>query len=250
MTDAAYAAHNFKVARIAAPLRHSVTESIRYAIALGKFKAGDRLPERELCEMTGVSRTLVREALRQLESEGLLKVLPHRGPVVCRLSPQQAQGIYQVRIELEGLACELFAKHATEVQRAALKVAFEKLKKSMTDKDPLLRLDAKNHFYDCLIVGSGNEALGLSLRMLNARILLLRATSLKAPGRLAKSVAELSELMKAILAGDGKRARQAAAHHVRSAAEAAISLMQGEAATPGKARSTAKTEKKRVKRVA
>lgn len=60
----------FRVERVAAPLRHSVTESIRYAIAIGRFRAGERLPERELCEMTGVSRTLVREALRQLESEG------------------------------------------------------------------------------------------------------------------------------------------------------------------------------------
>src|SRR3546814_5876342 len=59
----------FRVEKIGAPLRYSITESIRNAIASGRFKAGDRLPERELCELTGVSRTLVREAMRQLESE-------------------------------------------------------------------------------------------------------------------------------------------------------------------------------------
>src|ERR1700754_1197613 len=100
---------DFKVPRAASVLRHSVTESIRNAILLGRFKGGERLPERALCEMTGVSRTLVREALRQLESEGLITVLPHRGPVVASLSVKQAEGIYQVRIELEGLACQLFA---------------------------------------------------------------------------------------------------------------------------------------------
>lgn len=120
----------FQVVRMAAPLRHGVTESIRNAIALGRYKAGDRLPERELCELTGVSRTLVRETLRQLESEGLITVFPHRGPVVARLSPQQAEGIYQVRVELEGLACHLFATSATEEQRQALRQAFVNLKKT------------------------------------------------------------------------------------------------------------------------
>ena len=226
MSEITVPEHEFRVERVAAPLRHSVTESIRYAIAVGRFKAGERLPERGLCEMTGVSRTLVREALRQLESEGLITVLPHRGPVVARVTAEQAEGIYQVRIELEGLACQLFAERATPAQREALNRAFKNLKKSLKDSDPLARLYAKNHFYDCLIDGSGNEALGTSLRMLNARVMLLRATSLQAPGRSAESIAELSALMEALAAKDGKRARELAGRHVRNAAKAAIALLQ------------------------
>jgi DNA-binding GntR family transcriptional regulator len=225
MNETVFPQHDFRVERIAAPLRHSVTESIRYAIALGRFKAGERLPERGLCEMTGVSRTLVREALRQLESEGLIQVLPHRGPVVARLSPKQAEGVYQVRVELEGLACQLFAERATPAQRAALESAFAKLEASYGDADPLARLRAKNHFYDCLVDGSGNEALGISLRMLNARVMLLRATSLQAPGRSKASLAELADIMTALASHDGKRARRAAELHVRNAAEAAIELL-------------------------
>lgn len=87
-----------------------------------------------------------------------------------------------MRIELEGLACQLFAEQASTAQRAALAVAFERLKASFDDADPLARLRAKNHFYDCLVDGSGNEALGISLRMLNARVMLLRATSCRCPG--------------------------------------------------------------------
>ena len=79
----------FRVARVAAPLRQSVIASLRGAIAAGRYKAGDRLTERDVCEMTGVSRTLVREAFRQLESEGLITVLPHRGPVVAKLNQAQ-----------------------------------------------------------------------------------------------------------------------------------------------------------------
>lgn len=220
--------HDFRVNRVAAPLRHSVTESIRNAIAVGRFKAGERLPERDLCEMTGVSRTLVREALRQLESEGLIKVLPHRGPIVARLTPEQAEGIYQVRIELEGLASQLFAERATETQRKALQQAFEQLRRSFGDDDPLIRLHAKNHFYECLIEGSGNEALGTALRMLNSRVMLLRATSLQAPGRARASLNELGELMEALMSGDGGAAREAGARHVRNAAAAAIKLLRAE----------------------
>ena len=113
---------------------------------MGRFKSGERLPERALCEMTGVSRTLVREALRQLESEGLIKVLPHRGPMVVKLSAEQAEGIYQVRIELEGLACQLFAEHASEEQRAALSKAFAKLKSSFRQPDPLGAAQRKELF--------------------------------------------------------------------------------------------------------
>lgn len=216
---------NFRVEKVAAPLRQSVTESIRYAIALGHFNGGDRLPERSLCEMTGVSRTLVREALRQLESEGLIEVVPNRGPVVSRLTAEQAEGVYQVRTELEGLACQLFAEHASDEQRAALDNAFKKLKKSMKDTDPLARLRAKNHFYDCLVDGSGNHALGDSLRMLNARVMLLRATSLRTPGRSAVSLAELAAMMEALKSRDPKLARELAERHVRNAAKAAIALM-------------------------
>lgn len=223
-TDAALA-HDFRVKRVAATLRHSVTESIRNAIALGRFKPGERLPERGLCEMTGVSRTLVREALRQLESEGLIVVLPHRGPIVARITPAQAEGIYQVRVELEGLASQLFAERASEAQRQALKEAYEQLGKAFDDSDPIVRLNAKNQFYECLIEGSGNEALGTTLRMLNSRITLLRATSLQAPGREKASLSELGELLTAIQARDGKAAREAGIRHVRNAAAAAIALL-------------------------
>lgn len=217
---------DFRVHRVAAPLRRSVTESIRNAVAAGVFKAGARLPERDLCEMTGVSRTLVREALRQLESEGLIEVVAHRGPIVATVTPEQAEGVYQVRIELEGLASELFAERASAAQRQALVDAFDAVKKSYESNEAIVRLNAKNRFYECLIEGSGNEALGITLRMLNSRVTLLRATSLQAPGRMGASLAELQELMDALLAGDGRAAREAATRHVQNAAAAAIALLR------------------------
>ena len=226
MTPQAEPKDDFKVQRVASVLRHSVTESIRNAILVGRFRAGERLPERELCEMTGVSRTLVRDALRQLESEGLIIVIPHRGPVVERLSPEQARGIYQVREELEGLACQLFAEHATEAQLAALREAFQGLKRALTRGTALEQIAAKNAFYQQLLDGAGNEALTNTLRLLNSRVMLLRSTSMQAPGRAKHSVAELSDLLRALEKRDGKAARVAGSLHVRNAASVAIGILQ------------------------
>ena len=228
---------DFRVTKAAAPVRHSVTESIRNSIALGYFTAGQRITERDLCEMTGVSRTAVREALRQLESEGLVTVVPHRGPIVTRLTPEQAEGIYQVRIELEGLACELFAKNATDADIAALQAAFEVLKGIPNITDPLERLTAKNGFYECLIFGAHNEALGHTLSSLNARVMVLRATSLAAPGRTQESLQELEELVALLSARRGKDARKVAGRHVMNAGKVAIQILRERLAEEGAAAS-------------
>lgn len=225
----------FKVARVAAPLRQSVIASIRNSIAVGRFKSGDRLIERDLCEMTGVSRTVVREVIRQLESEGLVTVVPNRGPEVASLTREQAEGVYQVRLELEGLAAELFAKNATVKQQESLKQALTHLSTAIFSSDAVVRLNAKNDFYAALIRGAGNEALGQALNMLNARIMLLRATSLRAPGRAEASIAELKALVEALLRRDAKTARQAATKHVANAAATALRVLaeQDDAAAEG-----------------
>lgn len=226
MNAAVPSASEFKVQRVASVLRHSVTESIRNAILVGRFKPGERLPERELCEMTGVSRTLVREALRQLESEGLIVVIPHRGPVVERLTPEQAVGIYQVREELEGLACQLFAEQGSDAHLEALQDAFKALKEALLNGSPLEQVSTKNAFYHVLMEGAGNEALTTTLRLLNSRVMLLRSTSMQAPGRAKKSVAELSDLLDALVARNARAARKAGSLHVRNASQVAISILR------------------------
>jgi DNA-binding GntR family transcriptional regulator len=215
----------FRVERVAAPLRQRVIASLRNAIASGRFKAGERRVERDVCAMTGVSRTLVREAFRQLESEGLITVVPNRGPVVSSVTPGQAQGIYQVREELEGLASALFARQATDDDLRALREALANLKAALRNGDPLARLKAKNEFYDCLLQGARNEALAQTLNLLNSRIMVLRSTSLQAQGRGIESVKELTQLVDALAAHDAAAARAAAVVHVQNAARAALGML-------------------------
>ena len=224
---------SYRVARVAAPLRQRVIASLRAAICAGRFKAGDRLTERDVCEMTGVSRTLVREAFRQMESEGLITVVPNRGPVVSRVTPEQAEGIYQVRGELEGLASELFAARATDQDLRALREALKNIRSALASNDPVVRVNAKNEFYDALMRGAKNEALAQSLSMLNARIMVLRSTSLQMKGRAKESVKELGVLVEALAARDGAAARQAATRHVENAAAAAREILRSEASPAG-----------------
>ena len=92
---------------ISGDLRRLVEDKLRGAIASGRFQPGQRLVERELCELVGVGRTSIREALRQLEAEGLVHSIPNRGPVVSTISVAEARELYAVRALLEGDAAEL-----------------------------------------------------------------------------------------------------------------------------------------------
>lgn len=216
------ATHDFRVRRAATTMRHSVTESIRQAIALGHYKSGDRMPERDLCEMTGVSRTLVREALRQLESEGLVEVVAHKGPTVARITPEQAKGVYQVREVLESLAARLFAENASDEDIARIEEALEGVREAYIHGNVLDRLAAKNHFYDCLVAGTGNQALGQSLYMINARTMVLRGRSLQMPSRWKESLRELDALIAALKKRDAAEAHRLATIHVQKALEVVL----------------------------
>ena len=94
------------IAPATAPLRREIETRLRTAIVAGRFKPGDRLIEREMCELLGVSRASLREALRQLEAEELVKIVPHRGPVVSDVTVEEAEQLYDVRAMLEGLAAD------------------------------------------------------------------------------------------------------------------------------------------------
>ena len=209
----------YRIDRPAATLRGSVTESIRQMIGAGHFKPGERMPERELCELIGVSRTLVREALRQLETEGLIEVIPHRGPIVADITRDQAAGVYQVRAALEGLAARQFAQNATPAHHARLAEALGVVRAAQPGLD---RLEAKNAFYRALVDGTGNEALGTVIYLINTRTMLLRGRSIQHPGRWSESLAELGALVAALKAGDGDAAADLAQQHVRNAAAAAL----------------------------
>jgi DNA-binding GntR family transcriptional regulator len=210
----------------AAPLRRQVIDLLRQAILSFEYQPGQRLVERDLCERLGVSRTVVREALRHLEAEGLVDIVPNRGPVVFSITYEDAQALYEVREVLESLAAQKCAERATTAQKADLIEGLNRIERSYEGKGLAEELAAKEHFYELLFAGSGNSVVASTLRPLQARAHMLRGLSLQGPGRTDDSLGEMRQMVEAIERGDGEGARMLGALHVRNAGAAALERLQ------------------------
>lgn len=223
---------NLRIPRQAATLRLLVEDRIREAISSGHFKPGQRLVERELCEQIGVGRTSVREALRQLEAEGLVVTVPHRGPEVSSISYEEARQLYEVRALLEGFAARSFAQRGDMAALEELRAAVAGFRQAAESADRAQLVAAKTRFYSVLMNGAHNVFVKQSLTTLHNRITLLRVTSMTQQGRLADSVSEIEAIFEAIAARDGDRAEQRAKHHIQMAAKIALAVLAGDQPSP------------------
>jgi DNA-binding GntR family transcriptional regulator len=217
---------SLRVSRVAAPLREQVRDRLRQAIVELRFKPGHRLIERELIEETGVSRTTIREVLRELAAEGLVTTIPQKGAIVAVPSPDEAAELYEVRAALEALAARRFVQHASDAHVRALRRAFTEIERVTHEAgDIAAMLRAKARFYDVLLDGCASGAIRSILAGLQARVSLLRATSLGQSGRPARAVAEIGAIVQAVEARDADAAGQACAHHVEQAARSGLEAL-------------------------
>ena len=207
-------------------LRSKVEDSLRRAIVSGQLQPGEKLVERELCEMLGVSRASLREALRRLEAERLIVIVPHRGPEVATVSLADARDLYALRRLLESFAAREFARLASDDQIAALARTVRRLRDAGEKKLRTGVLHAKTDFYRLLLDGCGNALIGEVLGSLLARVSLLRATSLMQADRLPHTLDEIDALLSCIQARDGPGAQRMAERHVRNAEAAAIEVLE------------------------
>lgn len=170
------------IQRTAAPLRQEVVAALRRAIVTCEYSPGERLVETALCDKFSVSRTVIREALRQLESEQLVVTVPNRGPPeVATLTPTEARSLYEVRGALESLAGNLFAERATEAQRGQLVARLFDIRRAESAGGAQQLLAAKDSYYEVLLAGAGNKEISGMLRQINARTQVLRALSTSSP---------------------------------------------------------------------
>ncbi|MBS7662139.1 GntR family transcriptional regulator [Pseudomonas lalucatii] len=226
---------SFKVNRNPVTLREIVLDKLRSAIMNFQLLPGDRLVERDLCDRLGVSRTSVREALRHLESEGLVEFADARGPRVAIITLEDARDIYELRCVLEGLIVQLFTLNAKAKDIRALERALEENRRVLEEGELQQVLDSVQGFYDVLLEGSGNHIAATQLRQLQARISYLRATSVSQTNRRGSSNQEMERIVAAIKSGDPLAAHQASVDHVRAAAKVALDYLrskQDESATP------------------
>ena len=209
-----------------ATLRGLVEDKIRETISTGVFAPGQRLIERELCETMGVGRTSVREALRQLEAEGLIETVPHRGPSVVRMSAQDAAQLYALRALLEGHTGAECARRADGTTVARLQAAADTFVDACAVGERGAMVAAKAAFYDVMMEGCANRYVAKALTGLHNQISALRFTSMSQPARVPRSIAEIREIVAAIRAGDPARAEAACRHHIENAAEVALALIE------------------------
>ena len=212
------------ISRIHAPLRKDTVIFLRNAIIEGRFKPNQRLIERELCEFVGVSRTTIREALRQLEAEGYVNNISNKGPIVASLTRKEVEDTYQVREGLEALAARIFAEKASDSEIKALDNSIQQLRNACCNESQKEMIQAKNKFYEILLIGCGNNLITTILHNLYHRITFMRLATLSYPGRYPKSLEEIEAILDGIKRRDPDAAWNACVKHVQEAKAVALKL--------------------------
>lgn len=200
---------------------------LREAIVSGHFRPGERLVEQQLCEFTGVSRSVLRECLAQLETKGLVKSELFRGFSVAQLSIRNITELFELRVVLEGAAAELFTERASEAELVALAGAMDAVANSYSVAEPAGMLAAKDHYFATLIEGARNSELERSLEHARGRIDLLRKQLLSNRKRRHESLTEMRELTSALLQRDSIAAREASRRHLERARATLLEIVGG-----------------------
>lgn len=207
---------------VPAPLRLQALNGLRQAIIDGELAPGQRLREAELSAATGVSRSVIREALCQLEAERLIVTVPNKGAVVRTLSPAEAVDVYRVRALIEGYAARLFVEHAPDERVARLVAAGEAVVASYATGGVRSILKAKDRFYAILYEGSGSDVLQSLYETLNARISLWRARGLSSQAEggteAERAMRDIREIVSAVKRRDAAEAERRVRKRVMTSA--------------------------------
>ncbi len=198
-------------------LRIRVFNAIENAILNDEYKEGDSLNELKISSELGVSRTPVREAIMQLELEGLVKNIPNKGAVVVGVSEKDIEDIYEIRIRIEGLAARLCAEKITEEELKALeKIAdLQEFYLFKNDMEQIWKLDSD--FHKIIYDASRSRPLIFMLTNFHNYIKRARGISVQIEGRAEKTVAEHRAILEAIRNKDGELAEKLTAEHIVNA---------------------------------
>lgn len=214
-----------------APLRNKIIQSLRRAIETGYLEPGTRLVEKDLCQQLNVSRTSLREALRQLQAEGILTDLNNRGLAVVTVTPQDAENIYRIRGVLEPLIVEQFIENAPDSEIVTLKKQSERLKAAYGSGSAEEIVANKRDFYDLICSGARNPIAFDLLKKLTLLTSPLRRRSVIRPERRQQSITEIQQIVDAITKRDKKAAHIAAETHVANSAKSALHTKDTETST-------------------
>ena len=199
------------------PLREVVYETLREAIRTGSLPPGERLMEIQLAEELGVSRTPVREAIRKLELERFVVMIPRRGTYVANLSLKDINEVFEIRAALDGLAAGLAAERITEEELEQLERLLVEISEHIDQHDNEKIVATDEAFHDILYRASRNERLVGIIYNLREQFTRFRSVSINYPGRLQNTLEEHRQLVEAIARREPDMAQQKAREHIENA---------------------------------
>ena len=208
------------------PLREVVCESLRNAIREGVLKPGERIMEIQLAEELGVSRTPVREAIRKLELEGYVVMMPRRGTYVASMSIRDINEIFEIRTALESLSNGLAADHITDEElehlQRLLVITGGYIKEGNIEK--IVETDIE--FHDLMYHAARNQRLVGIISNLRDQLTRFRTLSMSYPGRLEATLEEHKLIVEAIASGDKRAASKAAERHMENSEKTLLKAME------------------------
>ena len=196
------------------PLRDVVFNTLRQGILTGVLKPGERLMEIHLADRLGVSRTPIREAIRMLELEGLVTMIPRRGAEVARISRQDIRDVLEVRLALDSLATKLACKRITAEQKEELRIAQKAFEDATRTGDETNIAQADVRFHDVILASSHNKRLVQMVNNLAERIYRYRLEYIKDSANHARLIEEHAKITDCVIKGDEGSACIAAEIHI------------------------------------
>lgn len=208
------------------PLREVVCETLREAIRSGVLKPGERLMEIQLADELGVSRTPVREAMRKLELEGYVIMLPRRGTYVANISIRDINEVFEIRTTLDALASGLAAERITEEELEQLERLLVSIGENIETRNMKKVVEDDMEFHDILYKASRNQRLVGIISNLREQMTRFRSMSMSYPGRLKKTLEEHSRLVEAIAQRDVELAQKLAVEHMENSEQTLLIDME------------------------
>lgn len=196
------------------PLRDVVFNTLRQAIITGEFAPGERLMEIALANRLGVSRTPVREAIRKLELEGLVVMIPRKGAEVAKITEKDLRDVLEVRSSLEELAAELATERMNEEIKEKLEKALDDFKKAIDSEDNAAIADSDVEFHDIIFEATGNARLIQIISNLREQMYRYRLEYVKDTEYHTVLLNEHRELVKAMFEGKKDEARKIMKKHI------------------------------------
>lgn len=196
------------------PLRDVVFNTLRKAILTGQLKPGERLMEVHLANRLGVSRTPIREAIRKLELEGLVVMIPRRGAEVARITEKSLKDVLEVRRAMDALSVELACDRISEEELKKLEAACKEFEEATKSKDAAVIAKADVALHDIIVQAAGNQRLCQLVNNLAEQMYRYRFVYIKDDSQHKKLIAEHQEIFESILERNKERAANAARVHI------------------------------------